>query len=264
MALIATPGVKASGTGYEKLSSYGRPPMVPMINAGLVGSFFPAMLHKAGPLANRAVPANPMTNIGKPDLFSSWSHLNRYNCFDTGMKTTSNPVYCIIAKPAPEGTIVKEQGLILSDWTNESSPAGLAVQFVRVGTNVRMTVYLSRTDGSNSQVSATIPAYGDDEFYVLFITWKDGAFGGIGIYNPATNSVGIVSMPTVAHAVTGRNLRLGGHYNVSATSDFAGWVDVAGFIVYDNVTHGATEWSSIGNYCRNLAGPQLGIWRSAV
>ncbi|WP_261465792.1 hypothetical protein [Serratia entomophila] len=205
-----------------------------------------------------------MTNVGNPDLFASWSHLNRYNCFDTGMKTTSNPVYCIIARPAPDGTTVKNQGLALSDWTNESSPAGLAVQFVRTGSNVRMTVYLSRTDGSNSQVSATIPAYGDDEFYALFITWKDSAFGGVGIYNPSTKAVSIVSMPTVPHAVTGRNLRLGGHYNVSPTSDFAGFVDVAGLIVYDNVTHGATEWSSIGNYCRNLAGPQLGIWRSAV
>ncbi|CAI0729525.1 hypothetical protein [Serratia entomophila] len=264
MALNATPGVKAAGNNYDRLSQYGLPPMVPTIRTGLVGSFFPAMLHKAGPLANRAIPEKPMTNIGKPDLFASWSHLNRNNCFDTGMKTTSNPTYYIIAKPAPEGTTIKNQGLIFSDWTNESTSPGLAVQFVRVGTNVRLTVYLTRTDGTNSQATATIPAYGDDEFYVLLIAWKDGSFGGCGIYNPATNAIGISNLGGTPHQPTGRNLLLGGHYNTLPASDFAGYVDVAGLIVYEGVVHGAPEWSSIGDYCRNLGGPQLSIWRSAV
>ncbi|CAI0824098.1 hypothetical protein [Serratia entomophila] len=264
MPLNATPGVNAPGNDYDRLSQYGLPPMVPTVNAGLVGAYFPAMLHKAGAVANRAVPANPMTNVGRPDLFASWSHLNRYNCFDVGMQTTSNPTYYVIAKPAPEGTAVKDQGLILSDWTNESTPAGLAVQFVRTAGNVRMTVYLTRTDGSNSQVNATIPAYGTDEFYVLLISWKDGAFGGAGIYNPATNLVAVASLGGTPHQPTGRNLRLGGHYNVSPTSDFSGYVDVAGLIIYNNVTHVDATFSAVGNYCRNIAGPQLGIWKTSV
>ncbi|CAI0848599.1 Uncharacterised protein [Serratia entomophila] len=258
-------GVVYPGDNYDKLSDYIKPIFVPPDTKNLVGAYYPAMLSKKGALYNHWTKDNTLTAINKPFLFDTFARCSVENCFDMNIKTGANTVMFVIARAPALGAPTSERGLAISDWVDAPSPRGVAIELRRADDRIRCFGYLSRDAGGGiiredaTGVELLASTGADlDGFNIYILAWLNGAWGGVGVYNPDIKNFQIVNFANGTLAQTGRNLRLGGHYPTTVPpAQFTGWQDVAGCLIYEGRTD--NFYKPIGDYLYFDAMPQLGI-----
>gem|GEM_PF-5025037 len=206
-----------------------------------------------------------MLAVNKPFLFDTFSRCSADNCFDLNIKTGTNTIMFVIARAPAQGAPSAERGLAISDWTDASSPRGVAIELRRAADRVQAFGYLSRDIGGGAvredAVGVDLMASSGADlggFNIYLLAWLNGAWGGMGAYLPNTKNFQISQFQNGTLAQSGRNLRLGGRYPTTGLpTPFAGWQDVAGCLVYEGRTD--TFYKSVGDYLYYTAMPQLGI-----
>ncbi|CAI0730736.1 DUF11 domain-containing protein [Serratia entomophila] len=256
------PGGVLEGEGFLSLErDFLTDVMMPPITAGLVGCYFMTALSKKGHLHNYADPTRPLTERGRPDLWPTFARTDSNNCFDTGLKLSRRShVFAIVRPPSP-GATNAQKGMPFSDWVDAPPPRGLAVEMSATDTRISMTGYLSYTDGTNKAAGGFIDYPTPDDFQIVMMGYYDSAYAGAGIYDPNTGQFVINTFPNPGSVtVTDRTLLLGGNYS---TREFQGKQDVVGALVYDGIKMVPADYAAIGQFIRNVMGPQVGIWRPA-
>ncbi|CAI0767824.1 Uncharacterised protein [Serratia entomophila] len=241
-------GIILPGDNYQRVSEISSPLMTPPDTTGLIGAYFPGVLAKKGELYNYANSAKPLKKVGKPDLFGSFARCDSDNCFDTDIKVGTNTTMYVIARTPTAGATAVDRGLAISDWS-EGPSRGVALELRTTADGLQAFGYLTPERVGSVQVQTE----NRQGFNIFLFAHKDGAYAGVGIYEPSLRKFKVSNFKADVLVPTGRNILFGGHYS---EVEFLGKQDIAGALIYEGVTH---NYDNIGNYLWDFMMPQSGM-----